>query len=219
MALYGLGSNRFAAGAWFRGVPGLFAALLAAGVTGAVVSVWERAQRVRVSNLFSRCQGPKVADEIWRRRAEFMGEDDRPPSRRVTLTALMSDLEGYTAASEKMAPQALMLWVNEYMNTMAELVEAHGGVVDDYAGDGIKANFGFPVPSESEAEVDAEAASAVRCALAMGERMQALNEIWAKQGLPTGRCRVGVSTGPTSRSPHHRWPASAWRARPRRRSV
>jgi adenylate cyclase len=108
----------------------------------------------------------------------------------------MSDLEGYTAASEKMEPQVLMVWVNEYMDAMAQLVESHGGVVDDYAGDGIKANFGFPVASEGAASIDADARAAVRCALAMGARMEALNQSWSERGLPTGRCRVGVFTGP-----------------------
>jgi len=117
-------------------------------------------------------------------------------SRRLQLTALMSDLEGYTEASERLEPQTLMDWINEYINAMAQTVEAHGGVVDDYAGDGVKANFGFPVPSESEAEIDERARAAVRCALAMGARMDALNASWRERGLPTGRCRVGVFTGP-----------------------
>ena len=82
------------------------------------------------------------------------------------------------------------------MNAMAELVEEHDGVVDDYAGDGIKANFGFPVPSAAEDAVSADARAAVHCALAMGVRMEALNQSWRERGLPTGRCRVGIFTGP-----------------------
>jgi adenylate cyclase len=108
----------------------------------------------------------------------------------------MSDLEGYTAASEKLEPQALMSWIDEYMSAMAQLVEEHGGSVDDYAGDGIKANFGFPVASEGDSAVDADAAAAVRCAVAMGARMEALNRSWRERDLPTGRCRVGIFTGP-----------------------
>jgi len=161
-----------------------------------IVSAMERAERREVVSLFSRFQGASVAEEIWHRRAEFLGPTGRPVPRRVTLTAMMSDLEGYTAAAEKMDPEALMTWVNEYMNRMAQLVEEHGGSVDDYAGDGIKANFGFPVPSESEEQRDADAVDAVRCALAMGAEMEALNARWRERGLPTGRCRIGLFTGP-----------------------
>ena len=108
----------------------------------------------------------------------------------------MSDLEGYTAASEEMEPEQLMSWINEYMSAMAELVEEHGGVVNDYAGDGVMANFGFPLPSESEEAISNDAERAIRCALAMGEMMIELNTSWAARGLKIGRCRVGICTGP-----------------------
>jgi class 3 adenylate cyclase len=183
-------------GVWIPVAVPLLGMVNAAALVVAGISVLERAERREVLGLFSRFQGPAVAEEIWRHREEFMGPTGRPVSRRVVLTSLMSDLEGYTAASEKMEPQALMSWIDEYMSAMALLVEEHGGSVDDYAGDGIKANFGFPVASEGDSAVDADAAAAVRCAVAMGARMEALNRSWRERDLPTGRCRVGIFTGP-----------------------
>jgi adenylate cyclase len=186
----------FTHGLFIPVVPPLMAEALASGLVIAIVTTRERAERRAIAGLFSRFQGGAVADEIWRQRDDFLGEGGRPVARRLTLTAMMSDLEGYTEASESLEPATLMTWINEYMHVMAELVEAHGGVVDDYAGDGIKANFGFPVPSTSEEEIDEQARAAIRCALAMGERMDALNATWRERGLPTGRCRVGIHTGP-----------------------
>ena len=89
-----------------------------------------------------------------------------------------------------------MSWINEYMSAMAELVEQYGGVVDDYAGDGVMANFGFPMPSEGEDAISDDAARAVRCAVAMGAKMRELNTSWQARGLRVGRCRVGICTGP-----------------------
>jgi adenylate cyclase len=189
------GRSMFEAGWWIPVVPPLLAVLIAAAMALAILTVLERAERKQIAGLFSRFQGAAVADEIWRRRSEFMGEGDRPVARTVVLTALMSDLEGYTSASEQMEPEALMSWINEYMSAMAEIVEAHGGVVDDYAGDGVMANFGFPMPSESEEAITADAAAAVRCAVAMGEKMLELNRSWQARGLRSGRCRVGICTG------------------------
>ena len=186
----------FDVGWWIPVVPWLLALLISAAVAVAILSVLERAERRQIAGLFSRFQGSVIAEEIWRRRSEFIGEEDRPLARTVTLTALMTDLEGYTSASEQMEPELLMDWINEYMSAMAELVEAHGGVVDDYAGDGVMANFGFPMPSEAEAAIDADAVAAVRCAVAMGERMKELNQSWQARDLRTSRCRIGICTGP-----------------------
>jgi adenylate cyclase len=190
------GRSLFDVGWWVPVVPPLLAVLISAGMALALLSMLERVERRQIAGLFSRFQGTAVAEEIWRRRSEFMGEGDRPIARTLVLTALMSDLEGYTTASEEMEPQELMSWVNEYMSSMAEIVEAHGGVVDDYAGDGVMANFGFPMPSESEEAIDADAVAAVRCAVAMAERMRELNASWSERGLRSSRCRVGICTGP-----------------------
>ena len=121
-----------------------------------------------------------------------------PRARGITLTTLFSDLKGFTGASEKMGPEQLTAWINDYLNAMAETVERFDGVVDDYAGDGIKANFGFPVPAESEDEIARDARNAVRCALAMGDEMLRLNAAWRAQGLDQGRMRIGLYTGPAT---------------------
>ena len=186
----------FEAGWWIPVVPPIMAAVVSAAAAVAILSVLERAERRQIAGLFSRFQGTAVADEIWRRRSEFIGDGDRPVARTVVLTALMSDLEGYTSASEQMEPEVLMDWINEYMSAMAELVEEHGGVVDDYAGDGVMANFGFPIPSQTDEAIAGDATNAVRCAVAMGKRMRELNASWKARGLREGRCRVGICTGP-----------------------
>jgi len=185
----------FGAGLWLPLLAPVLSGFAASGVAFAIESISERRQRRQLAALFSRFQGPMIAEEIWKRRQEFLGPEGRPVSRRTVVTTLMADLEGYTAASEKLEPEELMSWVNEYLSASAAAVEAHGGVVDDYAGDGIKANFGFPAPSRGEREIDASAAAAVRAGLAMGRRMEALNEAWKRRGMPTARARIGIFTG------------------------
>jgi adenylate cyclase len=183
---------------WIPVVPPLLAGVGSSGLVTAYVAANERMERRQVTRLFSRFLTPKVTEEIWEQRDEFMRSDEkgRPESRWGVLTVLMLDLENYTGISEKRDPRVLMDWVNEFTGAMANIVEHHGGVVDDYAGDGIKANFGFPVPTSDENQIAADAADAVRCALAMGEEMDRLNEAWRKQRLPAGRLRIGIVTGP-----------------------
>jgi adenylate cyclase len=196
LMLGGASRVAFQANLWIPLVPPLLGFVSAAALVLAYRAIAERAERSEVTGLFSRFLRPEVAELIWEQRDQFIGPDQRPRAQRITLTSLMSDLQGYTTASESMEPEALMTWINEYMNTMADLVAEYDGVVDDYAGDGIKANFGFPVPSLTDEAKGEDAHNAVRCALAMGRAMDHLNRNWRARGMPTGRVRVGIFTGP-----------------------
>jgi adenylate cyclase len=114
----------------------------------------------------------------------------------MTVTVLFTDLTGFTAVSEKHTPEALLDWLNEYMDAMAREVSGHGGVIRQYAGDAVVAVFGVPVPRQTEAEIAEDACSAVRCALAMETALRELNLRWKAQSRPTTGMRVGIFTGP-----------------------
>ena len=196
IALFGACRVAIGNSLWIPLVPPLLASAASAALVTGYQVLRERADRSEVTGLFSKFLRPEVAKAIWDQRDQFIGPDDRPRAQRIVLTSLMSDLQGYTTASEAMDPEALMNWINDYMVIMANLVGDHGGVVDDYAGDGIKANFGFPIPSATEDAIGKDAHNAVICGLAMGAAMDLLNADWRTRGLPTGRVRVGIFTGP-----------------------
>jgi adenylate cyclase len=132
---------------------------------------------------------------IWEQREDFL-DNGRPRSRKLTATIFFSDLRGFTSVSEKMDPQELIDWLNTYMESMAGLVLKHDGVVDNYIGDAIKADFGVPLPRKIEKEIQADAVNAVLCALAMEKEMFRLNREWGEKGLPGVGIRIGIFTGP-----------------------
>jgi adenylate cyclase len=168
---------------------------MSAAVIMAYVSGQERKQRAFLMQLFSRHVSKEVAENIWRQRDQFL-EDGRPKPQKAEVTVLFTDLTGFTSVSEKLEPQALIQWLNTYMEAMAQLVMGNEGIVDDYAGDGIKANFGVPIPRKSQAEIKQDALNAVNCALQMKTKMQRLNRNWRNQNLPTAGIRIGICTGP-----------------------
>ncbi|MEZ4331150.1 MAG: CHASE2 domain-containing protein [Myxococcota bacterium] len=190
-----LAAALFGRGVWIPSVWPALAWLAAGGAAlGGRVRGEARAQRQLVS-LFRRFSSTKVADALWRERAVIM-EGGRPRPRRVVLTVLMSDLVGFTTAAEKLEPERLLAWIDDYMAAMTRLIEAYGGHVDDYVGDGIKANFGVPIPSESEEAIAQDACAAVACALAMERALEACNRRWVARGWPEARQRIGIETGP-----------------------
>ncbi|MDR4498990.1 MAG: adenylate/guanylate cyclase domain-containing protein [Candidatus Scalindua sp.] len=179
---------------WIPFVPSAIAWFLSAVVVTPYISKLEKEQRALLMHLFSRHVSKEIADVVWKQRDQFL-EGNRPRSQKITATVLFTDLKGFTSVSEKMEPQALMNWLNTYMETMAQLVVEHGGVIDDYAGDGLKANFGVPLPRNSETEISQDAVNAVNCALAMELKMNQLNTRWQEQNLPTTGMRIGIFTG------------------------
>lgn len=166
--------------------------------SGGLVTTWlssrERAQRAQLMGLFARHVSPEVAEEIWQHRSEFLYEG-RPRPRRLDVSVLFVDMKGYSVQVKRMQPAQLMEWVNEFLARMAYEVERGGGVVEDYFGDGFKANFGFPFARSEQSEIVADARRAVDAALAMADGLAALNASFTERGLPRIAMRVGIDSG------------------------
>ena len=185
----------FGEGLWIPSVAPALAWVLSTSVVTASVLNQEKQQRSLLMQLFSRHVSPEVAEAIWRQRDQFL-DDGRPRPQKMVVTVLFTDLKGYTSVAELLAPQALMDWINSYLEAMAQLVIEHGGVIDDYAGDAIKANFGVPIPRMTDEEITQDAARAVGCALAMETALRRINARWQAAGRPTAAMRIGICTGP-----------------------
>jgi adenylate cyclase len=182
-------------GLWIPLAPSALAWLCASGLVMAFLSSEEKKQKALLMQLFSRHVSQEVAEAIWKERDQFL-DGGRPRSRKAVATILFTDFRGFTALAEKMEPQALLDWLNAYLGAMAQLVIEHGGVIDDYAGDALKADFGVPLARGSEQEIAQDALNAVNCALAMEKELDRLNRHHAERRLPSVGMRIGIYTGP-----------------------
>ena len=182
-----------AAGWWLPVVPPLIGLLLTLALATGFVLARENMKRARLMRLFSAYLSPQIAGTLWRE--DDVGEADVQPVELIA-TVLFSDIRGFTTISERLAEKPLLAWLNEYMSVMADLVLAHGGVIEKFAGDGLTAEFGVPEPRTTPAAVAADARAAVDCALAMSQAMERLNRRWQARGLPEVGIRVGIHTGP-----------------------
>jgi adenylate cyclase len=138
---------------------------------------------------------PSLAASIWEQRDRFL-EGGRPSTTRLTATIMFVDLHGFTGIGERLEPEDLMDWLNAYMSAMTPLVMEHGGVVMRFIGDAIMAAFGVPIARQSEDEIREDARNAVRCALAMEQKVVALNRDSGHGDHPKIGMRVGICTGP-----------------------
>ncbi|WP_448573461.1 CHASE2 domain-containing protein [Trichothermofontia sp.] len=195
LTLAGTAYVAFLWGWWIPTVPPLLALGGATVVMTGYVARLERADRQTMMQLFGRHVTPKIAEVIWLSRYQLL-HNGQLVGHKLTATVLFSDLRGFSTLAEHMDPAALMVWLNEYMQAMAQIVLDHDGVVDKFIGDSVMAVFGVPIRRTSSAAIAADAKQAVTCAVAMAERLRSLNQAWQRSGRPTVSMRIGIATGP-----------------------
>lgn len=105
------------------------------------------------------------------------------------VTILMSDLRGFTALIDRLAPRDVVTFLNLYLEAMVEVISRYGGTIDEIIGDAILVLFGAPLP-----RVD-HAANAVACGLAMQLAMTEVNQRLAAKGGTELEMGIGINTG------------------------
>jgi len=195
LCLFSIVYGAFLNGWWVPLIPPAMAWVISAAVDTAYMANLEKRERASLMSLFSKHVSREVAEVIWKQRSQF-SYGGRPRPQKLIETVMFTDLKGFTSMTEKLDPHVLIDWLNTYLEAMAKLVMDYGGIIDEYTGDGFKADFGVPLPRITETEIGQDAINAVSCALAMDEEMNRLNTHWREQNLPTGNMRIGIFTGP-----------------------
>jgi adenylate cyclase len=107
---------------------------------------------------------------------------------RVELSVVACDLRGFTAFAETGAPEEVMKLLEEYYEVVGEVVSRFGGSIKDFAGDGILALVGAPIPYPDHAP------RALAMALEIRDRGDAILSHWRSLGVDLG-LGVGVASG------------------------
>ncbi|TAF39288.1 MAG: adenylate/guanylate cyclase domain-containing protein [Oscillatoriales cyanobacterium] len=172
---------------------------LALAIAPAVIITYKyqqsKQQQEIVMKLLGQQTSPAIANALWKERVHLL-QSGLLPGQRLTATMIMTDLQGFSTISEKLPPEVVMPWLNEYLSAMAEEVQKHQGVINKFTGDGMLAVFGVPIPRTTPEEIAEDARLAVSCALAISSRLPALNQSWSDRDLPSAKMRVGIFTGP-----------------------
>jgi class 3 adenylate cyclase len=144
-------------------------------------------ERVKKRALFARALASFLPPEV----AELVETSPAALSLREELeaTILFSDIRGFSTLAERLPPRQVAEVVGRHLTAMVEVVTAHGGVLDKFAGDAVMAVFGAPRPTEDHAQ------RALWCAVAMQRRQAALNDEAANAGLPAFQIGIGINTG------------------------
>ena len=112
-----------------------------------------------------------------------------PPSEDRAITILFCDLEGYSAYSRGRPATETATYLNDLLGRVGPAIEATGGTIDKYIGDGLMAFWGAPEPNADHAR------AACQGALAMAREVEMFNRERRAAGLDACRMRVGLHTG------------------------
>ncbi len=110
-------------------------------------------------------------------------------SREAELTVMFTDIIGFTAMSENMAPAGVGAMLNRHFEIISRCVEEEGGTIDKYIGDAVMAFWGAPDDQEDHA------ARACRAALRIAETVAQTSDAGLEAGHPPLRIKIAVHTG------------------------
>ena len=107
------------------------------------------------------------------------------------LTAMFTDIRGFSSISESLEPEQLTDLLNRYLGAMSDIVIREGGTIDKFEGDAIIAFFGAPLDQEDSA------VRACRAAIEMKKVEAKLNEQFLQERLAPNPLytRIGINTG------------------------
>ena len=158
-----------------------------------LLSLKAQEQKVKALNtqltevVLKRYLPPDLVDQIVKGETTF---EDQPKT--VTATILFSDLVGFTKLSANIRVPKITKLLNNYLETMNEIIFEHGGTIDKFIGDSIMVIFGAP----TESPAAEQAKQAAQCALAMQAAMTGLNRQWQGENIPELQMRIGIHQGP-----------------------
>jgi class 3 adenylate cyclase/CHASE2 domain-containing sensor protein len=159
----------------------LWTALVVRGVFDSVEAVVER---LRLQQSFAGQVSPAVMREM------LAGSLSPGLSgQQADVCVLFSDVRDFTTLSEHMPPEVVTTVLQRYFDRMVHAVHRYDGTVDKFIGDGMMVLFGAPRKSKDPCS------DAVRCALAMMQGLDSLNEEFEREGLPTLIIGIGINYG------------------------
>ncbi|WP_321416474.1 adenylate/guanylate cyclase domain-containing protein [uncultured Desulfobacter sp.] len=140
-----------------------------------------------IQSAFSRYVAPDVVDHLIKtpKALSLTGQEK-------ILTVMFCDIRGFTTLSEKMTPQQLGRFMNQFLTAMSEKIMENSGTVDKFIGDAVMAFWGAPKSDPEHAE------HAVHTALQFKGVLENLARTWEKKGLSGVSVGVGINTGPVS---------------------
>lgn len=162
----------------------LGAALMAHPVSAFVAATELRRREQAIRQRFEQHLSPDVV----RRLAEQPGLM-RLEGEAREVTALFTDIEGFTDLTERCDPRTMVAMLDRYFEATARIVVEHGGMIEKFVGDALHVLFNAPL------DLPDHPRQAMLCAQALVAFSERFRSEPQPKELGFGRTRVGIETG------------------------
>ncbi|QTQ15464.1 CHASE2 domain-containing protein [Treponema parvum] len=137
-------------------------------------------------NAFSTYLSESVVNEIVNDPSKLtLGGEEK------NLTAIFTDIKGFSTISERVTPTQLVSFLNKYLTLFSDIILEHQGTIDKYEGDAIVGFFGAPISFEDHAW------RACYSAIRMKQAEKIFNKEMTEAGIISSEIntRIGINTG------------------------
>ncbi|MDA3901367.1 MAG: HAMP domain-containing protein [Spirochaetes bacterium] len=140
-------------------------------------------EREKLKSALGKFANPEIAEQAMKGEIQLGGE-------RKYAAIFFSDIRNFTSISEKLEPEAVVDFLNQYMSRMVHCVNDAHGMVDKFIGDAIMALWGVPFSHGNDTE------NAIDCALNMRKILLVFNQNRGGDKNPLIKIGCGINVGP-----------------------
>jgi class 3 adenylate cyclase len=152
--------------------------------------VGELREKARITETFGQYVDPRVVSGLV-----ASGSDGAGAGEKQTATLFFSDIAGFTALSERLAPTTLVRLMNAYFSEMSGPIRERSGVIDKYIGDSVMAFWTPPFAEPVTQAADACAAALEQLAKLGPFAARVPDLIGMRRDIPAIDIRIGIATG------------------------
>jgi adenylate cyclase len=152
--------------------------------SGVVLSFEDLSGINKVKSTFKKYVSENIVDELLKNEnsLELGGKEE-------DVCVLFADIRGFTSLSEKMDPPKVVYVLNNYFQSMIDVIFKYSGTLDKIIGDELMVLYGVPISAENDCQ------NAVDSAISMLDSLGDFNKKMNNEGLPQLNIGIGINFG------------------------
>ena len=152
--------------------------------SGVVLSFEDLSGINKVKSTFKKYVSESIVDELLENETSLeLGGSEKE------VCVLFADIRGFTALSEKMEASKVVYVLNNYFQSMIEVIFKFKGTLDKIIGDELMVLYGVPLKTENDPQ------NAVNSAIEMLFSLDNFNKKMESEGLPKLEIGIGINFG------------------------